>query len=72
MLDVGKFVATEQTFEDAVDDILVLEKSWAKAAGTYIPVMKSVDFGQQQKYLLVLRVGLESKMICNRARWCDP
>jgi hypothetical protein len=32
MLGFGEFVATERTFEDAVDDILALEKSWAKAA----------------------------------------
>lgn len=32
MLGFEEFVATERTFEDAVDDLLVLEKLWANAA----------------------------------------
>jgi hypothetical protein len=32
VLGFGEFIATEKTFEDAVDDLLVLEKLWAKAA----------------------------------------
>lgn len=32
MLAFGEFIATEKTFEDAVDDLEVLEKLWAKAA----------------------------------------
>jgi len=58
MLRLGEFATTERTLEDPVDNLLVLGKLWAKAAGTYFLVngigKKSVDFGHQREYLLVL------------------
>ena len=53
MLAFGEFIATEKTFEDAVDDLEVLEKLWAKAAWIYVQVLvngiekMSIDFWHQ-------------------------
>jgi len=55
MLRFGEFATMERTLEDPVDNLLVLGKLWAKAAGTYFLVNgigeKSVDFGHQREYL---------------------